>query len=119
MKDSIVVDMKYADYDMIDNSRGVERHHLYFGNGRRQVADEIGAWIPLSKSHHTEGNKPDKGVRCDVHHCVIFDTLAKQLGQACYERNWIAEHAQDGISADVLLEEARARFRALVGKSYL
>lgn len=28
MKDSIVIDMKYADYDMIDGSYGVERHHL-------------------------------------------------------------------------------------------
>lgn len=31
MKDSIVIDMKYADYDMIDGSYGVERHHLMGG----------------------------------------------------------------------------------------
>lgn len=39
MKDSIVIDMKYADYDMIDGSYGVERHHL-MGGANRNHADE-------------------------------------------------------------------------------
>lgn len=47
MKDSIVIDMKYADYDMIDGSYGVERHHL-MGGANRNHADEDGLWVPLS-----------------------------------------------------------------------
>lgn len=47
MKDSIVIDMKYADYDMIDGSYGVERHHL-MGGANRSHADEDGLWVPLS-----------------------------------------------------------------------
>jgi len=51
MKDSIVIDMKYADYDMIDGSYGVERHHL-MGGANRNHADEDGLWVPLSPDHH-------------------------------------------------------------------
>ena len=51
MKDSIVIDMKYADYDMIDGSYGVERHHL-MGGANRSHADEDGLWVPLSPDHH-------------------------------------------------------------------
>ena len=51
MKDSIIIDMKYADYDMIDGSYGVERHHL-MGGANRSYADEDGLWVPLSPDHH-------------------------------------------------------------------
>ena len=32
MKDSIVIDMKYAGYDMIDGTPNVHRHHIFEGN---------------------------------------------------------------------------------------
>ena len=38
MKDSIVIDMKYAGYDMIDGTPNVHRHHIFEGTpviGRR------------------------------------------------------------------------------------
>lgn len=60
MKDSIVIDMKYADYDMIDGSYGVERHHL-MGGANRSHADEDGLWVPLSPDHHNSS-------RMSVHH---------------------------------------------------
>lgn len=60
MKDSIVIDMKYADYDMIDGSYGVERHHL-MGGADRSHADEDGLWVPLSPDHHNSS-------RMSVHH---------------------------------------------------
>ena len=119
MKDSIIVNMKYANYDMIDGAPNVERHHCIAGHGYREVSDELGLWIPLKKEHHTGGAKQAAGVRCDVHHCHIFDTLVRQLAQASFERNWIAEHAKEDLSAEELLDEARKRFRACFGKSWL
>lgn len=55
MKDSIVVDMRYAGYDMIDGTPNVHRHHIFEGTANRQLSDEDGLWVPLSYEHH-EGN---------------------------------------------------------------
>ena len=54
MRDSIIVNMKYADYDLIDGTPNVERHHCLMGPDRKK-ADEDGLWVPLTKEHHTEG----------------------------------------------------------------
>ena len=40
MKDSIVVDMKYAGYDMIDGTPKVHRHHIFEGTANRRLSDE-------------------------------------------------------------------------------
>lgn len=39
MRDSIIVDMKYADLDIINGQYGVERHHC-LGGPNRKKADE-------------------------------------------------------------------------------
>lgn len=41
MRDSIIVDMKYADLDIINGQYGVERHHC-LGGPNRKKADEDG-----------------------------------------------------------------------------
>ena len=69
MKDSIVIDMKYADYDMIDGSYGVERHHL-MGGANRNHADEDGLWVPLSPDHHNSS-------RMSVHHNKEMKVILK------------------------------------------
>ena len=48
MKDSIVVDMRYAEYDMIDGTPNVHRHHIFEGTANRRLSDEDGLWVPLS-----------------------------------------------------------------------
>ncbi len=52
MKDSIVVDMRYAEYDMIDGTPNVHRHHIFEGTANRRLSDEDGLWVPLSYEHH-------------------------------------------------------------------
>ena len=119
MKDSIIVNMEYAMYDMIDGSPNPHRHHCIGGRGYRELSDQLGLWIPLCERNHTEGERPAVGVRCDVHHCRKMSDLVHIIAQVSDERNWIAEHANDGLSAEELLTESRKRFRALFGKSFL
>ena len=54
MRDSIIVDMKYADLDIINGQYGVERHHC-LGGPNRKKADEDGLWVPLTPEHHRMG----------------------------------------------------------------
>ena len=54
MKDSIIINMAYAQYDLIDGTPNVERHHCLMGPDREK-ADEDGLWVPLTKEHHTAG----------------------------------------------------------------
>lgn len=54
MRDSIIVDMKYADLDIINGQYGVERHHC-LGGPNRKKADEDGLWVPLTPEHHRTG----------------------------------------------------------------
>ena len=54
MRDSIIVDMKYADFDIINGQYGVERHHC-LGGPNRKKADEDGLWVPLTPEHHRTG----------------------------------------------------------------
>lgn len=43
MQDSIVVNMEYADYDLIDGTPNVERHHIFGGQiGTYQMKMDYG-----------------------------------------------------------------------------
>lgn len=50
MKDSIVVDMKYAGYDMIDGTPNVHRHHIFEGTANRRYRTKMvcGCRYPMS-----------------------------------------------------------------------
>lgn len=52
MKDSIVINMDYAGYDIIDGTPNVQRHHIFGGTANRRLSDEDGLWVPLSDEHH-------------------------------------------------------------------
>ena len=121
MIDSVIINMKYAEYDLIDGSPNVDRHHVPHGTANRAVADREGLWVPLKKQHHQEGKKPDPGVRCDAHHCKIFDTLLCIVAQVSWERNRIAKmyERQTGISVEESISTAREDWRRLFGKSWL
>ncbi len=105
MKDSIVVDMRYAGYDMIDGTPNVHRHHIFEGTANRRLSDEDGLWIPLSYEHH-EGNM-------SVHHNKEMKVLTHIIGQLAWEKRYIVEHK------DVNEDAARDAFRKRYGKSYL
>lgn len=103
MRDSIIINMKYADYDLIDGTPNVERHHCLMGPDRSK-ADEDGLWVPLTREHHTAG-------KTSAHHCKEMRVLLQMLAQVSYERDRCAE----GMSK----EDARETFRKRYGKSYL
>lgn len=103
MRDSIITNMKYADYDLIDGTPNVERHHCLMGPDRAK-ADEDGLWVPLTKEHHTAG-------KTSAHQCKEMRVLLQMLAQVSYERDRCAE----GMSK----EDARETFRKRYGKSYL
>lgn len=103
MKDSIIINMEYAQYDLIDGTPNVERHHCLMGPDREK-ADEDGLWVPLTKTHHTAG-------KISAHQCREFRVLLEMLAQVSYERDRCAE----GISK----EEAREMFRKRYGRSFL
>lgn len=105
MKDSIVVDMRYASYDMIDGTPNVHRHHIFEGVANRKLSDEDGLWVPLTYEHH-EGN-------LSVHNNKEMATLMHIIGQLAYEKKFYKE--QCGIKED----PARNEFMKRYGKSYL
>jgi len=103
MKDSIIVNMEYAQYDIIDGNPSTERHHI-FGGPNRKLSDEDGLWVPLTKSHHTED-------KISAHKCKEFQTLLHIIGQLAYEKHQVA----DGKSE----KQARECFRKRYGRSFL
>ena len=111
MRESIIVDERYCDYDCLTGNPNVERHHVLFGKDREK-ADKDGLWIPLTKQHHTEGSKQEPGVRCDIHHCQLLRVMSQMLAQTAWEKNYILENASDG-------EGARKAFMQRYGRSFL
>lgn len=103
MRDSIIVDMKYAEYDLINGCPNVEHHHCLMGPDRDK-ADEDGLWVPLTKEHHTAG-------KISAHQCKEMRVLLQMLAQACWERDRCAE----GMNK----EDAREAFRKRYYKSFL
>ena len=104
MKDSIVIDMKYADYDLIDGTPSVERHHI-FGGPNRNKSDEDGLWVPLTYAHH-QGNM-------SVHRNKEMQALMHIIGQLAYELDLVSTGKAE------TKDEAKEIFRRRYGKSYL
>lgn len=103
MKDSIVVDMRYAAYDMIDGTPNVHRHHIFEGTANRKLSDEDGLWVPLSYEHH-EGNM-------SVHRNKEMGVLMHIIGQLAWEKKCVARGESE--------ESARELFRKRYGRNYL
>ena len=103
MKDSIIINMKYSGYDLIDGKPNVERHHCLMGPDRAK-ADEDGLWVPLTKEHHTAG-------KISAHQCKEMRVLVEMLAQVAYVRDRCAE----GMDKDA----AREAFRKRYGRSFL
>lgn len=95
---------KYEDICAISGRRATEEHHLIFGRGFKELADEDGLVIPVHREFHTGKH--------GIHGSVAAEHLSKMCGQLAWEKHEIAEK---GVSED----EARERFRARYGRSYL
>lgn len=103
MKDSIIINMRYSGYDLIDGKPNVERHHCLMGPDRAK-ADEDGLWVPLTKEHHTAG-------KISAHQCKEMRVLLEMLAQVSYERDRCAESMDK--------DAAREAFRKRYGRSFL
>ena len=72
-------------------------HHLIFGNGLRELADQDGLTVPSCNKHHNTGQISER-----IHNNPMAEKLSKMLGQAIYEKT-----------------HTREEFRKRYGKSYL
>lgn len=90
---------EYANYCILCGKPRTDIHHLVFGVGRRNLADEDGLTMPLCDSCHR------------AIHQGKMQTLSKIIGQLLYERNKCAE--------GMTVEEARESFRRRYFESYL
>ncbi len=108
MRDSIVINMKFADYDIIDGTPLCERHHL-FGAANRDKATEDGLWVPLTAEHH-------RG-KMSVHNNKEMKALSHILGQYAWMFNYLVE--QKELPFEDVRAEAIEAFRARYGKSYI
>ncbi len=73
-------------------------HHLLFGQGIRQLAEEDGLKVPACNQCHNMGKTIGR-----IHDNPMAERLSKMLGQAVYESK----------------VGSREQFRARYGKSYL
>lgn len=105
MKNSIVINMDYAGYDIIDGTQNVQRHHIFGGTANRRLSDEDGLWVPLSDEHH-QG-------KMSVHMNKEMRVLMRIIGQLAWEKHYIAEN--ENVSED----DAREAFRKRYGISML
>ena len=103
MKDSIIVNMKYVDYDIISGTPNVERHHCLSGPDRKK-ADEDGLWVPLTPKHHSEG-------KISAHQSIEVQRLLQIIAQLSYELNEVSQ----GLS----VEDARKKFFDRYKKFYI
>lgn len=75
-------------------TEGLERHHVMFGNPRRQMAEEDGLTVWLCHEHH-RGTYGVHGVKGHD-----LDTFLKTLAQSVYEEThtreeWMARYRRN------------------------
>ena len=57
------------------------QHHLIFGRGLRNLAEEDGLKVPSCNKHHNTGRIDER-----VHGNPMAEKLSKMLGQSVYEK---------------------------------
>lgn len=89
---------KYTDTCFFCEAPAECEHHLIFGKGLRELAEQDGIKVPSCNKHHNMGTVPER-----IHDNPMAEKLSKMLGQAIWE-----SHYGD-----------RETFRKRYGKSYL
>jgi hypothetical protein len=91
-------------------------HHLIFGSGLRQLADEDGILLPLTHSEHNMGAIPER-----IHDNPAAEKLSKMVGQEAWELQYLAKSLSKltGKTTEDCRREAREAFRQRYGISYL
>lgn len=107
MKKSIVTD--YEQISAFSGRQAECKHHLIFGVSGRGLADEDGLYIPLTNDEH---NLSMHGTVNQIHGNPAAEKLSKMLGQACWEKHYIAE-------TRCTEQDARNKFMKRYGRSFL
>jgi hypothetical protein len=114
-KKSIITE--YQDISAFSGQQAECSHHLLFGRGIRELADEDGVWIPLTNSEH---NMSPYGLQYQIHENPVAEKLSKIAGQLAWEKEYIAKKlAATSSLKEVMYKEAREEFRKRYGISYL
>lgn len=95
-------------WSAISGDKAECRHHLIFGNGRRDAAEEDGIWIPVTNEEHTTGELSRR-----IHDNSMAEALSKMAGQLAWESEYYRK------AAGLAQFSARKAFRLRYGKSYL
>ena len=111
----------YEQYSVFSGTPTSTRHHLLFGRGIRNLAEQDGIWIPVTDAEH---NMSSKGTIYQIHDNPAAEKLSKMLGQAIWERNYLISQMalpfeSEDEAFDRLSRECREAFRARYHKSYL
>ena len=92
---SVSILSKYYECYVCRRQSQLHKHHIFEGNGRRELSEKYGCWVYLCGRHH---NLSDAG----VHFNKDFDMKLKQKCQKILE--------EDGMS--------RKEFISIFGRSY-
>jgi hypothetical protein len=112
MNKSIVTD--FNNYSVFSGSPKECDHHLIYGTGLHELADEDHLTIPLLNREH---NLSPKGTIYQIHGNPAAEKLSKIAGQLAWERQYLINKYQ--LPFDDLGDEAREAFRNRYGRSYL
>lgn len=101
-------------------------HHLIYGNGLKELADEDGLILPLCADEHNVCRDGDRTKL--IHGNPAAGHLSKMLGQVAWEEYYTAKlfakkYELTGTTEDeyarAVMREAREAFRRRYGISYL
>ena len=101
-------------YSVFSGAPTNTHHHLLFGRGIRNLAEQDGIWIPVTDAEH---NMSSKGTINQIHGNPAAEHLSKIAGQLAFERNYLIDKYE--LPFDNWGEEAREAFRQRYGKSFL
>jgi len=110
-KKSIITE--YQDISAFSGQQAECSHHLLFGRGIRELADEDGIWIPLTNSEH---NMSPHGVQYQIHGNPVAEKLSKIAGQLAWEKEYYRDLC---TTAGNTKDDAREEFRKRYGRSWL
>lgn len=119
MKKSKVTE--YEQYSVFSGTPTSTRHHLLFGRGIRNLAEQDGIWIPVTDAEH---NMSSKGTIHQIHGNPAAEKLSKIAGQLAWERAFLISQMalpfeSEDEAFDRLSRECREAFRRRYQKSYL
>lgn len=99
----------YTNISILSGEPSECRHHLVFGYGQRDKAEEDGLWIPLTHKEHNMANLRSE----QIHDNPRAEDLSKIAGQLAFEKEYYRRQLwEDGQ------DPAREVFRERYGESY-